>query len=206
MRGLYQEKQVYMSVDSKAAQSKNLFTYDFAKERQKVIDYNGSDSIIAELIDRYGTHYIQNAGLGGYLDYFYSFEITDETIKDSIDAALNVSYNNKFGINGHVNLGEDKEFVNSEKIEKFFVRGGDAMNITNIVATGEMDESTVPDWQKTLANDQKYELITFSVSCIATLFPDGRNNDIAGKIRDYITRVMYYGDMAVTTRSSAKRK
>jgi hypothetical protein len=140
------------------------------------------------------------------LDYFYSFEITEETIKDSIDAALNVSYENKFGIHGHVNLGEDKEFVNSGKIEKFFVRGGDAMSITNIIASGEMDESTVPDWQKTLVDEKKYELVTFNVSCIATLFPDDADNNISGKIRDYITRVMYYGNMAVTTRSSAKKK
>jgi hypothetical protein len=208
MRGLYQQKLVRMSVDSQVAQDEKLFTYDFAKERQKVIDYNGTDSIIGELIDRYGTHYIYEAGLGGFLDYFYSFEITEETIKDSIDAALNISYENKFGIHGHVNLGEDKEFVNSEKIEKFFVRGGDAMSITNIVASGEMNESTVPDWQKTLVDEKKYELVTFNVSCIATLFPDDPdpNKNISGKIRDYITRVMYYGNMAVTTRSSAKKK
>jgi hypothetical protein len=69
-----------------------------------------------------------------------------------------------------------------------------------------MNESTVPDWQKTLVDEKKYELVTFNVSCIATLFPDDADNNISGKIRDYITRVMYYGNMAVTTRSSAKKK
>lgn len=198
MRGIYQENVVTMHVDTDDAQDMGLFTYDFAAARKNVIDSKGSDESIRNLIDRYGTHFIWNAGLGGYIDYFYSFEQTEEMDEKKIQAALKFGYDSKFGLKADVSNSAAFEATNSEKIEKFFVRGGDAITITNLVASGEMNESTVINWQLSLRDEKKYELITFNISGISTLFPDDAPDYIGTKIDNYISRVMYYSDIPVT--------
>lgn len=194
MRGYYQQKVVTLNVDMSDAQKNGLFTMDFEAERQAVIDAEGSDASISRLINRYGTHLVTSAGLGGYLDYFYSFVQTDQNQGVDLTAAVNFGFNSKFGLDADVNLKKHFEGSNTERIEKFIVKGGDAMGLTNQVISDSLTNDAVKKWRESLNGTNKYELVTFRIYCISILFP----RDIRRKINDYISRVMYYSQKPVT--------
>ncbi len=198
MRGTYLERKVEFVVDAVDAQDNDLFTRDFAEERQAVIDAGGSDASIRELLERYGTHYVTTSDLGGFLDYYFSS--VEEKIEDSmnIQAAISFGYNKMFNIKGDASYEDAYKNLNTDKIETFSVKGGDAIDLTNKVVSGTMDDEALQSWLSSLKGDDvlecRLELIRFDVNPIWELFPDG----IDMKIKNYIERVMYYADIPVT--------
>lgn len=198
MRGTYLERKVEFVVDAVDAQDNDLFTRDFAEERQAVIDADGSDASIRELLERYGTHYVTTADLGGFLDYYFSS--VEEKIEDSmnIQAAISFGYNKMFNIKGDASYEDAYKNLNTDKIETFSVKGGNAIDLTNKVVSGTMDNEALQSWLSSLKGDDvlecRLELIRFDVNPIWELFPDG----IDMKIKNYIERVMYYADIPVT--------
>ena len=205
MRGTYLERKVEFEVDVADAQDNNLFTKDFAEERQNVINADGDDTSIRKLIERYGTHYVTTADLGGFLDYYFSSVV--EKIEESmnIQAAISFGYNKMFNVKGDGNYEEAYNNLNTEKIEKFSVKGGDAIDLTNKVISGTMDNEALQLWLASLKGDDvtecKLELIRFDINPIWELFPE----EIEDKIKNYIERVMYYSNLPVTRAAEFNR-
>lgn len=196
MRGTYTECIVENHIDPEDAQDMDLFTKDFAEERQKVIDANGSEQSIKNLISRYGTHHVIVSYLGGYLDYYFSSVVENIDNSMNITAAMNFGYNDMFKIKGDGTYKEAYNSLNTEKIEKFSVKGGEAIDLTNKIIAGAMDATALDTWLESLKQGDvnKYELVDFEIAPIWELFP----SDIRHKIKNYIETVMYYSDLPVT--------
>ncbi len=203
MRGIYSERRVDISqIDLVSAADIGLFTKDFAEQYQEVIDSKGSDKSIRNLINRYGTHIVTISYLGGYLDYFYSSSVEkiDETM--DISGAINFGYKEMFKVEGGGGYNETYNNLKSEMIEKFCVKGGNAVDLTNKVITGEMTSEDLEDWldsvKGTDAASGKLELVNFEIEPIWKLFFDV---DISNAIENYMLRVLYYGNVNVTRAS-----
>lgn len=196
MRGTYRERLVNNQIDPADAQDMEVFTKDFAEERQKVIDANGSEKSIKDLISRYGTHHVKTSYLGGYLDYYFSSVVENTDNSMNIDGALKFGYNNMFKINGDGTYKDAYNSLNKEKIEKFNVKGGDAIDLTNKVISGTINDKDLKIWLASLTDGdvKKYELIDFEIAPIWELFPNG----IDKKIKKYIETTLYYSDLPVT--------
>ena len=194
IRSVYLERIVYLNnLDLLDAQEADLFTADFAAERQKVIDSGGTDETIRTLISHYGTHLVLLAELGGFYDYYFSSKVDNTTDNLNIQAAINVGFCDKFGLNADANYRDDFNQLNDERIEQFSVKGGDAVMLATAVASGTIDNTITDQWLKTLTEEEKYELLSFQLAPISDLFPD----DIKAKIDNYTDR-MYYYEIPVT--------
>ena len=194
IRAIYPEKIVYLfQFDPSDAQKYDLYTTDFKKMRNEVINSNGSDETITKLIERYGTHYVQLSYLGGSLDYYYS-SVT-ENIDENLDvkAAINFGFQEKFGLKGDVKYKDSFSSLSNEIIEKFSVLGGNSLELTNAIASGTADTLIINVWSKSFKSVDKMELLDFQLSPLSNLFPA----DIKAKIDNYTNR-MYYKDIPVT--------
>lgn len=197
MRGIYCQRSVDMNVTPLMAQDENLFTYDFALDRQKIIS-DPSDANIRELINHYGTHYVKESWLGGYLDYYFSSVVTEIEDVMEIKGAIELGYAKQFNLKGNAEYEDTYKELNTDKIETFLVRGGNAIDLTNKVITGSMTDTDLQDWLKSLDADNaataKVELLDFELKPIFHLFP----SKVSEKIENYINKIMYYGDLPVT--------
>lgn len=194
IRGIYPEKIVYLfQFDPSDAQKYDLYTTDFKKMRNEVINSNGSDETITKLIERYGTHYVQLSYLGGCLDYYYS-SVT-ENIDENLDvkAAINFGFQEKFGLKGDAKYKDSFSNLSNEIIEKFSVLGGNSLELTNAIASGTAKDSLVKVWIESFKSVDKMELLDFQLAPLSNLFPA----DIKAKIDNYTNR-MYYKDIPVT--------
>ena len=194
IRGVYPEKMVYLfQFDMKDVLKYDLFTADFKKMRNEVINSNGSDETITKLIERYGTHIVLLSYLGGSFDYYYS-SVT-ENIDENLDvqAAINFGFQEKFGLKGDVKYKDAFSSLSNEIIEKFSVLGGNSLELTNAIASGTTTDSLINDWLKSFKSVDKMELLDFQLSPLSNLFPA----DIKAKIDNYTNR-MYYKDIPVT--------
>ncbi len=194
IRGVYPEKMVYLfQFDMKDALKYDLFTADFKKMRNEVINSNGSDETITKLIERYGTHIVLLSYLGGSFDYYYS-SVT-ENIDENLDvqAAINFGFQEKFGLKADVKYKDAFSSLSNEIIEKFSVLGGNSLELTNAIASGTTTDSLINDWFKSFKSVDKMELLDFQLSPLSNLFPA----DIKAKIDNYTNR-MYYKDIPVT--------
>lgn len=194
IRGIYPEKIVYLfQFDMKDVLKYDLFTADFKKMRNEVINSNGSDETITKLIERYGTHIVLLSYLGGSFDYYYS-SVT-ENIDENLDvqAAINFGFQEKFGLKGDVKYKDAFSSLSNEIIEKFSVLGGNSLELTNAIASGTTTDSLINDWLKSFKSVDKMELLDFQLSPLSNLFPA----DIKAKIDNYTNR-MYYKDIPVT--------
>lgn len=187
------EKQVSLNnFDEMDAQIHNLFTLDFAAEREKVIASNASDESVRHLLDRYGTHLVTMAYLGGFYDYFFSSVVENASDLLNVEAALNFGFSEKFNLNASGNYKNDFAKLNQERIEKFAVKGGNALDLSMAVENGSISEKITDAWRKSLQNEYKYELLGFELLPIYSLFPD----TISDRIKAYIDR-MYYREIPV---------
>ena len=203
MRGTYVEKRAnILSVDLPSTYKNGVLTRDFAEQYNEVVNSNGSDESIRNLINRYGTHIVTIAYLGGYLDYYYSSSVEkiDETM--DISGAINFGYKEMFKVEGGGGYNETYNNLKSEMIEKFTVKGGDAIDLTNKVITKSMTGEDLEAWLKSLkgtdSEDAKLELVNFQIKPISLLFP----YKIKTAIDNYISRVLYYGNVNVTRSST----
>lgn len=196
MRGTYVERRANIkSITLGDAYGKGLLTIDFEDEYKKVVSSGGSDESIRNLISRYGTHIVTISYLGGYLDYYYSSSVEkiDETM--NIKGAINFGYNNMFKVGGDGSYKETYNDLKYEMIEKFTVKGGNAIDITNKVITKTMKKEDLDNWLKSLqGEDAKLELVNFQIEPISSLFP----YNIAKTINNYIARDLYYGNVNIT--------
>lgn len=194
IRSKYQQCVVYFSqLDFSTIQRENLFTADFAAERQKVIDAQYSDESIRNLIERYDTHLVISASLGGYYDYYFSAVVENMSNDLNVEGAIKLGFAEKFKLEGNAQYKDDLEKLSNEKIETFSVRGGDAIMLSTAVETGTIDQSTTDEWLATLNDDEKYELLSFELVPISMLFPLVDRK----KIDNYTDR-MYYSEVPVT--------
>lgn len=180
-----------------------LLTYDFTEQYDEVVDSKGSDESIRNLISRYGTHIVTASFLGGYLDYYYSSSIDKVESGQDIEGALKFGYNNMFKIEGGGDYEEKFNELKSEMIEKFVVKGGNAIDLTNKIVSGAMKnegdsekkQSFLDEWRNSLqSTDAKLELVDFEIAPISILFPP----KIGRAIDNYITRVLYYENVNIT--------
>ena len=196
MRGTYVERRAnIINIDLKSAYSSGVLTIDFEQQYNEVVSSGGSDESIRNLISRYGTHIVTISYLGGYLDYYYSSSV--EKIDESMDisGAINFGYKDMFKVEGGGGYNETYNELKSEMIEKFTVKGGNAIDITNKVITKTMEKKDLEEWLKSLqGEDAKLELVNFQIKSISALFP----YKIAKAIDNYIVRVLYYGNVNVT--------
>lgn len=169
-----------------------LFTTDFRAMRKQVIEAGASDAAISRLINNYGTHFVERASLGGCYDYYYSSVYDNSSNTIDVEATLKFAYNKKFNFNASADYSNDLKEMNQETIEKFSIKGGNNVDITNKVFAGTIKQADTDAWKKSLA-DGKWELISFSLKPISWLFPD----DIAEKIDIYLDR-LYYSEIPVT--------
>lgn len=196
VRGLYSQKLVYISnFDALDAIENNYFTTDFADMRKRIIDSNGSDEAIEEMIRRYGTHIILQSYLGGSFDYYYSSVVSSLDEDLDVKAAINFGFQDKFGLDADVKYKDSFNELSNEIIEKFSVLGGDAVPITNAVASGTIDKEMINQWFKSFTDIEKMELLHFELTPISDMFAD--NDDIKKKIENYTLR-MYYRNISVT--------
>lgn len=195
------ERMVYLNnLDAYDAQNPDpedpnvtLFTTDFARMRQEVIDSEGSDEMVRRLINNYGTHYVEKAELGGCYDYYYSSTYDNSENSIDVKATINFAYQKKFNFTGSANYENELKQMDQETIEKFSVKGGDNVDITSKVFAGTVTMADTDAWKESLATGQKWELIHFDLSPISDLFPD----EIAEKIDNYLER-LYYAEVPVT--------
>ncbi len=207
IRGRYAERMININADLKKAQKKNWFTTDFADLRQRIINSKGSDETIKELLDNYGTHFVRNAELGGCYDYYYSSVYDNSQNNLNVEAALSFAYAQKFKLDAKANYSSELSQMSNEVIEKFSVKGGDNVWITNLVFSGAIDSLSTDKWKETL-DEGRLELLWFDTTPIWKLFPNGYDissgsvsydaeNDIAKKSESYCDRIYYY-DIPVT--------
>ncbi len=198
-------KEASVYADASYAAKNHLFTADFAAMRQEVIDSKGSEASIQRLIELYGTHYIGRASLGGCFDYYYSTEMTKSMTTDSIQGAIKFGFNQKFNLDVTGN-GQYKSAFNNmktETIEKFEVKGGEAMTLARSIDDGSISETSVETWKETIddAFDEtgklvapgKLELISFGLVPIQNLFPI----TVSVKITEYLDK-LYYSELPLT--------
>lgn len=194
IRDITGERVVYLNaLDPGKAQEKELFTTDFKKLRQEIIKSQGSDATISRLVNNYGTHYITKAELGGCYDYYYSSVYTNSSNSLNVEATLKFAYNKKFNFNADAAYENSLKDLSNEVIEKFSVKGGDNIDITNKVYAGNISTTDTDNWKKSLREGKKWELLTFTLTPISVLFP----NDIAEKIDNYMDR-LYYSETPIT--------
>ena len=198
-------KEASIYADPQYAADKHLFTADFAAMRQEVINSKGSETSIQRLIELYGTHYIGRATLGGCFDYYYSTEITSSTSMDSIQGAIKFGFNQKFNldITGNAQYQNAFNSMKTETIEKFEVKGGDAMALARTIDDGSIGKDAVKTWKATIddAFDEtgklvapgKLELVYFELVPIQSLFPA----DVSYKITEYLDG-LYYSELPLT--------
>ncbi len=194
IRGVYGEHVAYLNaLDTYTAQSKDWFTADFKAMRKEVIDSKGSDETISRLVNNYGTHFVTKAELGGCYDYYYSSVYDSSKSGIDVQATLNFAYAKKFGFKASVDYSKDLSSMNQEVIEKFSVKGGNNVDITNKVYAGTVKQADTNAWVATLEEGTKWELIYFTLTPISELFPE----DIEEKIESYMNR-LYYSEVSVT--------
>lgn len=195
IRGVYSVLTVYLNNPDRYSDilGRDWFTADFKAMRQEVIDSQGSDATISRLVNNYGTHYVEVAVLGGCYDYYYSSVYDNSDSKIDVEATLNFAYAKKFNFKGSADLSNDLSKMSNEVIEKFSVKGGDNVDLTNKVFAGTITQDDTNAWLETLNDDNKLELLDFTLSPISELFPD----NIAEKIEDYMER-LYYSEIPVT--------
>ena len=194
IRGFYPTRKVYLNnIDMADAQEEGWFTADFEKMRNDVISSGGSDASIRSLIEHYGTHVVLSATLGGCYDYYYSTVLDESKDALKIEAAIKFGYGEKFKLNASGSYNNDYSSMNNETIEKFSVKGGDALKITNAIESGTVTQADTDNWLKDLNDNEKYELLSFNKAKISQLFP----RSIAIKIESYMDR-MYYSEIPIT--------
>ena len=201
IRDITCEREVYLNnLDLYDAQqpdpsnpSATLFTTDFAQTRKEIIESGGSDATIKRLIDHYGTHFVVSAELGGCYDYYYSSTYDNSENSIDVKAAISFAYAKKFSFNADANYEDALKQMDQETIEKFSVKGGDNVDITNKVFAGTITMADTDAWKESLTNGEKWELISFSLIPISQLFPE----NITAKIDSYLERI-YYSDIPVT--------
>lgn len=194
VRSVQQLRHVYiLNFDRTDVQTLNLFTADFAAARKKVIDSKGSDEAIRDFIERYGTHLVTDAYLGGYYDYYFSSILENKSDVKDIKGAVEFGFSQKFKLKGDANYKDDFAKLNNERIEKAVVKGGDAIAFTLAVESGTISDKTASDWLNSLKEGQKFELLNFKVIALSALFPD----EIENKINSYTDR-MYYSEIPLT--------
>ncbi len=158
-------------------------------------------------MDNYGTHFVRNAELGGCYDYYYSSVYDNSQNNLNVEAALSFAYAQKFKLDAKANYSSELSQMSNEVIEKFSVKGGDNVWITNLVFSGAIDSLSTDKWKETL-DEGRLELLWFDTTPIWKLFPNGYDissgsvsydaeNDIAKKIESYCDRIYYY-DIPVT--------
>mgnify|MGYP002855289884 CR=1 FL=1 len=202
IRGLYSEREVYLvGLDLGDAQDYNWFTRDFTDMRNKVISSGGSDESIELLLERYGTHFVISAILGGCYDYYYSTVIDETKDNLNIKAAIQFGYSTKFKLDANGEYATDFSSLNNETIEKFSVKGGDAVTIASAVESGTLTQELTDEWLKTMRDEEKYELLSYELIDISELFPE----EIAHKIDTYIEKV-YYNEVPLTRSAEQLRK
>ena len=105
-------------------------------------------------------------------------------------------------LDGGGGYNETYNSLKSEMIEKFSVKGGDAIELTNKVVTKDLKKEDLEAWLKSVkgadAASGKLELVNFEIQPISALFPP----DESIAIDNYMTRVLYYGNVSVTRSSS----
>ena len=131
--------------------------------------------------------------LGGCYDYYYSSVVEQHNDNLNIQAAIEFGFSSKFKLNADATYKDDFENLSNETIEKFSVKGGDAITLANAVESGTVTNEMTDAWLASLRDQNKLELISFKITSISALFPD----NIADKIDNYMER-MYYKDINVT--------
>lgn len=193
IRGLFIERKAYLNnIDLLEAQECGWFTADFAAARAKVIDAEGSEASIADFVDHYGTHIILDADLGGCYDYYFSSVYDKNSTDLDIQAALQFGYATKFKLEAEAKYKDSFTRISNDKIEKFAVKGGDAMTIANQVFSGSARIDT-DGWLKSMRDSEKWELLFFRLEPISAVFPE----EVEEKVSDYLKR-LYYKDVALT--------
>jgi hypothetical protein len=193
IRDITCERKVYFdNLDTYDAQTAMLFTSDFARMRQEVIASEGADSTISRLINNYGTHYVETAELGGCYDYYYSSTYDNSQNNIDVKATINFAYSKKFNFSAGASYEDQLKQMDQETIEKFSVKGGESVKITNKVFAGSITMADTDAWKESLKAG-KWELLHFELLPIYDLFPD----DIAEKIKSYLDR-LYYSEVPVT--------
>ncbi len=205
-RDRYDERCVSMLIDPMDAILGGGFTADFQKQYDEVVKSNGSDESIRNLIDRYGTHYVTVAVLGGYLDYFYSFEHSEMSDGMEIEATLTCAVKEKFTLDGDVAYKDNLEMLSETAIESFKVMGGDAMTLTNLIVAGKQSQDALNAWAASLRVEDgvnaALELIDFQLQPISNLFQVHLGKGIPGKIDNFINRTLYYSTVPVTRKAN----
>lgn len=173
--------------------SPSLFTVDFANQRQKVINADGSDESIRELFDMYGTHLIYKAELGGCYDYYYSVKNNNTLDETTVSGIIKGNFAQKFKLDGAGQYNNKLDKAEFEKIEKFQVKGGNSLELATAIASGAPDASLFTAWRSSLKDIDKCDLLSYQTVPISILFPD----HIASKITNYINR-LYYSEYPLT--------
>lgn len=198
-------KEISVTADPLEAAEEGWFTADFAAMRQKVIDSKGSTETISQLIETYGTHYIGSAQLGGCFDYYYSTVMTNSMSTDSIQGGIKFGFSQKFNldITGNAQYKSAFTSMKTETIEKFEVKGGDAMTLARSIDDGSISATSVKTWKETiddafdetgkLVTPGKLELVYFELVPIQGLFPA----DVSNKITKYLDD-LYYSELPLT--------
>lgn len=177
-------------------QSAGWFTDDFQGIRKRIINAQKENSselngLIEQLIESYGTHVVLASYLGGSFDYYYSTVFTKEMSADSIHGGIEASYNEKFNLKGNVDLANSLNNSTTETVEKFTVKGGDAVQLARSVELKD-DPQAVEHWKNSL-KDGKYELIDYDLRPISMFFPPA----VTDEIEDYIEK-LYYNELPLT--------
>ena len=184
-----------LETDAYELQEKDWFTQDFAQERLKLIEAQekGEDLklMIEQLLGHYGTHVILASVLGGTYDYYYSSVSTKEVDNMDIEGAIKFGFDEKFQISGDAKYKDAFEHLGSEVIEKFYVKGGDAISLARSVQL-KVAGDAVKEWKESLTED-KYELIEYRLTPIEAFFPDEVSEAITNYLED-----LYYNQMPLT--------
>lgn len=177
-------------------QEAGWFTMDFAQTRDTLIEAQkrGYDlkPYIKKLIGNYGTHVVLSATLGGSYDYFYSSVVDKNTDVLDIKGAINFGFEQKFNIQGEGKYKDSFEKMNSEAVEKFYVKGGDAIALARSVELQSKDDA-VGAWEASLDDSSKYELMEYQLTPIAAFFPE----EVSEAISNYVDE-LYYLEMPLT--------
>ncbi len=126
----------------------------------------------AAFFERYGTHYVKRAWVGGKATLAFAVTKTSDMTKSDIRAGLQASMAGLGGASVNASDQRSKEKLQSNSQCTVFGRGGDEFKLA---ALSTLDDAAYNEWLVTVRKNP--QLIEFDVAGIWTLVPDPKEAD-----------------------------
>jgi hypothetical protein len=171
------------------------FTNDFLTDYKKVINNSGSNrtKAITNLLNKYGTHIVSEASLGGMIDYVATF---DRALTTQLETTSEYYCKKVFGRVKNSTTSENTKYSVTSNISNeasVQILGGDASKkeklkkaIRSLKSSDNIPEDLLTDWFKTInstASISSLEPLNYKLFPIWNLFADATiSNEVMAQV------------------------